>query len=159
MIHRFPIFLVMERLEQALKDQQKAISALLLGPKYITTDFFNTIYNISIDMIGLSYTLIGMIDENVDKYTKEHIFLISSEALSLFSLVIPYLEMELPIFAEGMYIEQLPIQDFVLRLTGYIEKSILEDSFSREFMLDAFDKLLRSLSYFQYINERTPRSL
>ncbi len=159
MIHRFPLFLVMERLEQSLRDQQKAISALLLGPKYVSADFFNTIYNISIDMIGLSYTLIGMIDENIDKYTKEHIFLISSEALSLFSLVIPYLEMELPIFMEGIYIEQAPIQDFVLRLASYIEKSILEESFSREFILDAFDKLLRNLSYFQYINERIPRDL
>lgn len=149
----------MERLEQSLRDQQKAISILLIGNKHITPEFLNTIYNISIDMLGLSYTLIGMIDENVDKYTKEHVFLISSEALSMFNLVIPYLEMEIPIFMEGIYIENTPAQDFVLKLTNYIEKSILEEGFSKDFMLDAFDKLLRNLAYFQYVNERIPRNL
>ncbi len=159
MINRFPIFLVMERLEQNLKEQQKVLSILLINKNRITYDFLSAIYDLFMDTLGLSYTLIGMIDENIDKYTKEHVFLISSEALSMFNLSIPYLEASIPFFIEDTYIDNISVQDFVGSLTNYIEKAILEENFSRDFILDSLDKLLRHLMYFQYVNEKIPRYL
>ncbi|GAB6078020.1 hypothetical protein [Hydrogenobaculum acidophilum] len=159
MINRFPVFLIMERLEQNLKEQQKALSVLLISENRITYDFLNAVYDLFMDTLGLSYTLIGMMDENIDKYTKEHIFLISSEVLSMFNLSIPYLEAGVPFFIEDTYIDNLSVQEFVGSLASYIEKAILEESFSRDFILDSLDKLLRHLMYFQYVNEKIPRYL
>jgi len=65
MINRFPIFLIMERLEHNLKEQQKAMSVLLINQNKITYDFLNAVYDLFMDTLGLSYTLIGMIDENI----------------------------------------------------------------------------------------------
>jgi len=159
MINRFPIFLIMERLEHNLKEQQKAMSVLLINQNKITYDFLNAVYDLFMDTLGLSYTLIGMIDENIDKYTKEHIFLVSSEVLSMFSLSIPYLEAGVPFFIEDTYIDNLSVQEFILKLANYIERSILEETFSRDFILDSLDKLLRHLTYFQYVNDKIPRYL
>ncbi len=159
MISRFPIFLIMERLEQNLKEQQKALSIMLMNKNKITHDFLNAVYGLFMDTLGLSYTLLGMIDENMDKYTKEHIFLISSEALSMFNLSIPYLEASVPFFIEDTYIDNISVQEFVGSLASYLEKAILEESFSRDFVLDSLDRLLRHLMYFQYVNEKIPRYL
>jgi hypothetical protein len=159
MINRFPLFLVIERLEQNLREQQRAISVLLINHGKITPDFLNAVYDLFMDTLGLSYALIGMIDENVDKYTKEHAFLVSSETLSMFNLTIPYLEAGTPFFIEDAYIDDISVQDFVSNLTNYIEKSILEDSFSKDFILDSLDKLLKHLAYFQYVNDKIPRHL
>ncbi len=159
MINRFPIFLIMERLEQSLKEQQKAMSALLISKDKLNSPFLANIYDLFMDTLGLSYTLVGMLDENIDKYTKEHVFLISSEALSLFGLAVPYLEAGVPFFLEDIYIDDMPVQDFALRLANYFEKSILEESFSKDFIMDSLDRLLRHLTYFQYVNEKIPHYL
>ncbi len=140
-----PLFLIIDKLEYEVKEQQKSLTTLFMSKKQkASKDLIKKFFDKSLNLIGLSYSLIGLLNESTDIYTKEHIFLLMSEVFSIFAISLPFLESYIPIFLDDVTL---------------FNKDIVNKKENREFLLTKVEEILRYFSYFDYMAQRIPEDL
>ncbi len=155
-----PLFLIIDKLEYEVKEQQKSLTTLFMSKKQkASKDLIKKFFDKSLNLIGLSYSLIGLLNESTDIYTKEHIFLLMSEVFSIFAISLPFLESYIPIFLDDMTLFNKDIASYLDEIVESLESFAVNKKENREFLLTKVEEILRYFSYFDYMAQRIPEDL
>ncbi|HIP42904.1 MAG TPA: hypothetical protein EYG91_03180 [Aquifex aeolicus] len=154
----YPLHLLLSRLEEEIEFQQRVTTTYLVGaPKYspeTVASIQETIRRISAD-IKLISLIIGELEEIQEKDIKEEVLILSSESLSLVSLLLPAVERYAPFFLENLRIENKPILEKLEEIIEEIENALekLELSSSRE-IIKTLENLAQSLEVSLVVGEK-----
>lgn len=155
-----PIFLIIDKLEYEVKEQQKSLTTLFMSKKQkASKELIKKFFDKSLNLIGLSYSLIGLLNESTDIYTKEHIFLLMSELFSIFAISLPFLESYIPIFLDDITFFNKDIASYLDEIIESLESFAVNKKENREFLLTKVEEILRYFSYFDYMAQRIPEDL
>jgi len=145
----YPIHILLSKLEEEIAFQQKMATTYLVSPPKYSPEVMGTVSEtlrrISADLKLVSLIL-GELEEVQERDVKEEALILSSESLSLISLLLPAIEKYAPFFLESMKVERKPIleklEDVMAEIENAIEK--LELSSSRE-IIKSLEELAQSL--------------
>ncbi len=154
-----PFYILLAKLEEEINFQRKVINTFLFAGQKITPEI--TLKSIDIlRRLTQSFRLISLILDELeamtDKYMKEQALLLSSESLSLASLLLPAMESVSPIFLESVTIYDEPILDRIESVAEFIENSLqdYEDLVTEE-LAQTIEDIMKTLEYHIKIGERT----
>ncbi|RUM30574.1 MAG: hypothetical protein DSY42_04420 [Aquifex sp.] len=154
----YPLHLLLSRLEEEIEFQQRVTTTYLVStPKYspeTVASVQETIRRISAD-IKLISLILGELEEIQEKDIKEEALILSSESLSLVSLLLPAVERYAPFFLENLRIENKPLLEKLEEILEEIENALekLELSSSRE-IIRTLEDLAQSLEISLLLGER-----
>ncbi|NPA32786.1 MAG: hypothetical protein GXO04_04085 [Aquificae bacterium] len=123
----YPLPLLLSRLEEEIEFQQKVATTYLVSlPKYTPetlTSVQETLKRISADLRLVSLIL-SELEDVQEKDLKEEALMLSSESLSLVSLLLPAVERYAPFFLENLRVENKPILEKLEEVLEEIENSL-----------------------------------
>ncbi|WP_461831842.1 hypothetical protein [Aquifex sp.] len=123
----YPIHLLLSRLEEEIEYQQKIATTYLVGtPRYsqeVVENVHETLKRISSN-IKLVSLILGELEEIQEKELREEALILSSESLSLISLLLPAMERFSPFFLQEIKVENKPILERLEEVIAEIENAI-----------------------------------
>ncbi len=153
-----PYYVLLAKLEEEISFQRKVINTFLFAQQRSSHEI--TLKTIDIlRRLAQSFRLIALVLDEVetisDKYMKEQALLMSSESLSLTSLLLPALENVSPIFLESLTLYDEPILDRIEAVAEFIENSLQEsESLSTEELAQTVEDIMKTLEYHIRLGER-----
>jgi hypothetical protein len=154
-----PLYVLLAKLEEEISYQRKVVNTFLFVHQRLTQELFLRTIEI-LKRTAQTFRLISLILDEVDdlndRYLREQALLLSSECLSLTSLLLPAVENASPLFFESVFISEEPILDRIESLAEYIESSIqASENFSAEEIAKTVEEIQRTLEYHIRVGERT----
>ncbi|GEM_PF-2109922 len=154
-----PFYILLAKLEEEISYQRKVVNTYLFAHQRLTQEIFLR----SLDILrrtAQTFKLISLIldelDTLSDRYMKEQALLMSSECLSLTSLLLPAIESTSPIFLESLVISDEPILERIESLAEYLETSLqASENFSADEAAKTVEEIQRTLEYHIRVGERT----
>jgi len=147
----FPLQFLLSRLEEEIEFQQKVTTTYLVStPKY-SPETVNTVWE-TIRRISNNLRLVSLIiselEETSERELREEALMLSSESLSLTSILLPAIEKFSPFFLESVKVENKPFLERIEDVLAEIEEALekLELSSSRE-IVRTLENLAQSLEY------------
>jgi len=157
-----PYYVLLAKLEEEISFQRKVINTYLLVQR-ITPEATVKSMDVLRRLVN-SFRLVALVLEEIDsisdRYIREQALLLSSESLSLASLLLPAMESASPLFLESMRIYEESILDRIEAVVESIEESLQDyEEFSLEETLQTVEDIVRTLEYHLRIGERTLGSI
>jgi len=153
-----PFYILLAKLEEEIAFQRKVINTFMFAQRKATPDI--TLKTIDIlRRLTQSFRLISLVMDEVestaDKHIKEQALLLSSECLSLSSLLLPALEGMSPIFLESLKVYEEPILDRIESVAEFIENSLQDsEELATDELAQTIEDIMRTLEYHIKLGER-----
>ncbi len=154
-----PYYILLAKLEEEISFQRKVVNTFLFAQQKITPEVTLKSMDVLRRLIQ-SFRLVALVLEEIesvtDRYMKEQALLLSSESLSLASLLLPAMEFASPLFLESMRIYEESILDRIESVVESIESSIQDhEEVVLEEVAQTVEDIVRTLEYHIRIGERT----
>ena len=153
-----PLQFLLSRLEEEIEFQQKLTTTYLVNaPKYSPETYASiveTIKRVSSNLRLISLIL-GELEEEHERTLKEEALILSSESLSLTSVLLPAIERVSPIFLESVRLENKPFLEKIEEVLNEIENALekLELSSSRR-IAKTLEDLAQTLEFSVKLGEK-----
>ena len=153
-----PLQFLLSRLEEEIEFQQKLATTYLVNtPKYSPetyTSIVETIKRVS-NNLRLISLIMGELEEEHERTLKEEALILSSESLSLTSVLLPAIERVSPIFLENVRLENKPFLEKIEEVLSEIENALekLELSSSRR-IARTLEDLAKTLEFSVKLGEK-----
>jgi len=158
-----PLHFLLSRLEEDIEFQQKLTTTYLVSTPRCTPETLNAVREALrrlSDNLRLLSVVIGELEEVKEKELREEALILSSESLSLTSVLLPVVEPFSPFFLETLRVENKPflekIEEVLAEIEGSVEK--LEVSSVRE-LVRTLENLAQSLEYSLKLGEKAQENL
>ncbi len=158
MEHVKPEFLLMAKLEEELSSLRKALFTFMSIPENVSYDLLKKTLDV-LKRLSKNLSLIVLILEEVqfskDKNVREEALIMSSEGLSLTSLLLPTLERVSPIFLDTFSVHHEPVVEKLEAIADFLENvAFSSEEESLEEVIQAIDDIIRALDYHISVGER-----
>ncbi len=153
-----PLQFLLSRLEEEIEFQQKLTTTYLVNqPKYTPETYssaIETIRRVS-ENLRLISIILGELEEEHERTLKEEALILSSESLSLTSVLLPAIERISPIFLESVRLENKPFLEKIEEVLSEIENALekLELSSSRR-LAKTLEELAQTLEFSIKLGEK-----
>ncbi|EDP75050.1 hypothetical protein [Hydrogenivirga sp. 128-5-R1-1] len=153
-----PFYILLAKLEDEISFQRKVINTFMFAQQKSSPEI--TLKTIDIlRRLTQSFRLIALVIEEVesmaDKYMKEQALLLSSECLSLSSLLLPALEGMSPIFLDSLRVYEEPILERIESVAEFIENSLQDqEELATDELAQTIEDIMRTLEYHIKLGER-----
>ncbi len=154
-----PLYILIAKLEEEIAFQRKVINTFMFAQQTPSPDLtFKTIDILR--RLAQGFKLISLIIEDLptitDKYMREQALLMTSESLSLSSLLLPTLESVSPIFLESLRVYDEPILDRIESVAEFIENSLQDyGDLATDELSQTIEDIMKTLEYHIRLGERT----
>ncbi len=154
-----PLYILIAKLEEEIAFQRKVINTFMFAQQTPSPDLtFKTIDILR--RLAQGFKLISLIIEDLptitDKYMREQALLMTSESLSLSSLLLPTLESVSPIFLESLRVYDEPILDRIESVAEFIENSLQDyEDLATDELSQTIEDIMKTLEYHIRLGERT----
>jgi len=153
-----PHHVLLAKLEEEIGFQRKLINTFLFAQEKITPELTFKSVDILRRMIQ-SFRLIALLldefESITDRYVKEQALLLSSECLSLSSLLLPAIEQISPLFLESMFVYEEPILERIEAVSEFIENSLQDyEELVADEIAQTIEDIMKTLEYHIRIGER-----
>ncbi|NPB06197.1 MAG: hypothetical protein GXO03_01180 [Aquificae bacterium] len=144
-----PLHFLLSRLEEDVEFQQKLTSTYLAGPPRYGPETARTVMEALrrlSDNLRLISLVISELEEVNERELKEEALILSSESLSLASVLLPAVERLSPFFLEGLRVDEKPLLEKMEEVLAEIESAVekLELSSTRE-LVETLERLAQTL--------------
>ncbi len=153
-----PFYVLLAKLEEEISFQRKVINTFMFVQQKASPDM--TLKTIDIlRRLTQSFRLIALVIDELeamtDRYMKEQALLLSSESLSLASLLLPTLESVSPLFLESLRIYDEPILERIESVAEFIENSLQDyEELATDELAQTIEDIMRTLEYHIKLGER-----
>ncbi|RLJ71601.1 hypothetical protein BCF55_1907 [Hydrogenivirga caldilitoris] len=153
-----PYYILLAKLEEEISFQRKVINTFLFVQQKPSPEI--TLKTIDIlRRLTQGFRLIALVMDEMesvtDKYMKEQALLLSSESLSLASLLLPALESLSPIFLESLRVYDEPILDRIEAVAEFIENSMQNyEELATDELAQTIEDIMRTLEYHIKLGEK-----
>lgn len=153
-----PHYVLLAKLEEEIGFQRKLINTFLFAQEKITPELTLKSVDILRRMIQ-SFRLIALLldefESITDRYVKEQALLLSSESLSLSSLLLPAIEQISPLFLESMFVYEEPILERIEAVSEFIENSLQDyEELATDEIAQTIEDIMKTLEYHIKVGER-----
>ncbi len=153
-----PFYVLLAKLEDEINFQRKVINTFLALSQKGSAELFLRSVDILRRLIQ-SFRLMALVLNEMegmsDRYMREQALLLSSESLSLATLLLPTLEQVSPLFLESVTLYEEPILDRIEALIEFIENSLQEqEELLTEELAQTVEDITRTLEYHVKLGER-----
>ncbi len=154
-----PLYILIAKLEEEIAFQRKVINTFMFAQQAPSPDLtFKTIDILR--RLAQGFKLISLIIEDLptitDKYMREQALLMTSESLSLSSLLLPTLESASPLFLDSLRVYDEPILDRIESVAEFIESSIQDyEDLATDELSQTIEDIMKTLEYHIRLGERT----
>ncbi len=153
-----PFYILLAKLEEEIGYQRKVINTFLATQHRsaeLTLKSLDILRRL-IQSFRLVALVLDEIESMTDKYMREQALLLSSESLSLSTLLLPTLEQLSPLFLESVRIYEEPILERIEAVVEFIENSLGEqEELITEELARTMEDIVKTLEYHVRIGERS----
>ncbi len=153
-----PFYVLLAKLEEEIGYQRKVINTFLAtqqGSTELTLKSLDILRRL-IQGFRLVALVLEEIESMTDKYMREQALLLSSESLSLSTLLLPTLERLSPLFLESVRVYEEPILERIEAVVEFIENSLAEqEELITEELTKTVEDIIRTLEYHIRVGERS----
>ncbi len=154
-----PYYILLAKLEEEISFQRKVINTFLFAQQRAGYEITLKTLDI-LRRLSQSFRLIALVLSEVesiqDKYMREQALLMSSEGLSLASLLLPALENVSPIFLDNMLLHEEPLLDRIEAVAEFIENSIQEsENLVVSEVAQTVEDIMKTLEFHIRLGERS----
>ncbi len=160
MINMPPLYLLIAKLEEEVNYQRKIVNTFLNTHTKVSMEAISR----SIDILKRLTQILKLVTLILDEFNtieernlREQVLLLSSESLSLSSLLLSILEEYSPFFLESIFVYEEPILERLEAISEFIENSLREreiDEESVEEIAQSVEDIMKTLEYYIKIGER-----
>jgi hypothetical protein len=153
-----PFYILLVKLEEEISFQRKVINTFMFVQQKRSPEI--TVKTIEIlRRLTQGFRLIALIMDELelttDRHIKEQALLLSSESLSLTSLLLPALESFSPLFLESLRVYDEPILERIESVAEFIENSMQEgEELATDELAQTIEDIMRTLEYHIKLGER-----
>ncbi len=153
-----PYYVLLAKLEEEIAFQRKTINTFLFAQQAVSHEI--TLKSLDIlRRLSQSFRLIslilGEIGSMTDRYMKEQALLMSSESLSLTSLLLPAIENVSPLFLDSLTLYEEPLLDRIEAVAEFIESSLQdEEEVTLEELSQTVEDIVKTLEYHIRLGEQ-----
>ncbi len=153
-----PYYVLLAKLEEEIAFQRKTINTFLFAQQAVSHEI--TLKSLDIlRRLSQSFRLIslilGEIGNMTDRYMKEQALLMSSESLSLTSLLLPAIENVSPLFLDSLTLYEEPLLDRIEAVAEFIENSLQdEEEITLEELSQTVEDIVKTLEYHIRLGEQ-----
>ena len=153
-----PFYILLAKLEEEISFQRKVINTFMFAQQKSTQEI--TLKTIDImRRLAQGFRLIALILDELetmsDKSMKEQALLMTSESLSLTTLLLPTLESASPIFLDSLVVYEEPILDRIEAVAEFIESSLQDyESIATDELAQTVEDIMKTLEYHIKLGER-----
>ncbi len=153
-----PFYILLAKLEEEIAFQRKVINTFMFAQEKPSPEI--TLKTIDIlRRLSQGFRLIALVMDEIesmtDKYMKEQALLLSSESLSLTSLMLPAIESMSPIFLESLRVYNEPILERIESVAEFIENSLQDyDELAVDELAQTIEDIMKTLEYHIRLGER-----
>ncbi len=153
-----PYYILLAKLEEEIGFQRKMVNTFLFAQQKITPEMAVKSIDI-LRRLTQSFRLISMVLDELesitDRYIKEQVLLLTSESLSLSSLLLPAIEQVSPIFLENIMVYEEPILERIESVAEFLENSLQDiEELAADEIAQTIEDIMRALEYHIKIGER-----
>ncbi len=154
-----PLHILLAKLEDEISYQRKIVNTFLFLSNRLPQDLVLRSLDVlrrTAQTLRLISLVMAELEDLTDPYMREQALLMSSECLSLTSLLLPALEHVSPIFIEQIMVYEEPILDRIESLAEFIEVSIQSsEAIPTDEVSKTIEDILKTLEYHIRMGERT----
>ncbi len=151
-------YLLLAKLEEEISFQRKVINTFLFARHSINPEVSMRSVEILKRLIQ-TFRIINLILDQIDtvseRYAKEQALLLTSESMSLTSLLLPTVETFSPIFLESISLYEEPLLERIESVAEFVENSIQDcDNLAVDEIAEVVEDITRTLEYHVTVGER-----
>ncbi len=154
-----PYYILLAKLEEEISFQRKVVNTFMFAQQKPTMEI--TLKTVDIlrrltQGLRLISLVLDELESITDKYMKEQALLLTSESLSLASLLLPALESASPLFLESLMVYEEPILDRLEAVAEFIENCLQDyEELATEEISQTIEDIMRTLEYHIRLGERS----
>ncbi|HHJ64015.1 MAG TPA: hypothetical protein ENJ61_03820 [Aquifex aeolicus] len=154
-----PYYVLLAKLEEEISFQRKVVNTFLFLqqriPPEATLKSMDVLRRL-IQNLRLITLVLEELESMTDRYAREQALLLSSESLSLATLLLPAMEMASPLFLESIRVYEESILDRIESVVESIENSLQDyEELATDEVVQTVEDIVRTLEYHLRIGERT----
>lgn len=151
-------YLLLTKLEEEISFQRKMVSTFLSAPQTAGPEITSRSIEILKRLVQI-FRLINLILTEMEavseRQARERALLLTSESMSLTSLLLPTVENYSPIFLESVSLYEEPLLERIESVAEFIENSIQDsENLAVEEIAEVVEDIMRTLEYHVRVGER-----
>ncbi len=151
-------YLLLAKLEEEISFQRKAINTFLFAGQSVSAEITSKSIDILKRLVQV-FRLINLILDEMEtvpeRSAKERALILTSESMSLASLLLPALETFSPLFLESVSLYEEPLLERIEAVAEFIENSIQNtENLATDEIAQTVEDIMRTLEYHVKLGER-----